>query len=67
MINMSKNIRRVGSRRNEHRVLKGVIHIEASFGNTIVIVTDVWGQMLSRFFLDACGFKSIRRGTPFVL
>jgi small subunit ribosomal protein S11 len=65
MINMSKTLKRIGSRRNEHRVLKGVIYVQASFNNTIVTATDVRGQVLSWSSAGACGFKGTRRGTPF--
>lgn len=65
IINMSKTIKRIGSRRNEHRVLKGVIYVQASFNNTIVTATDVRGQVLSWSSAGACGFKGTRRGTPF--
>jgi ribosomal protein S11 len=65
MINMSKTKRRIGSRRNENRVLKGVIYVQASFNNTIITVTDVRGQVLCWSFSGACGFKGTRRGTPF--
>ena len=65
MINMSKTKRRIGSRRNENRVLKGVIYVQASFNNTIVTATDVRGQVLSWSSAGACGFKGTRRGTPF--
>ena len=65
MINMSKTIKRIGSRRNEHRVLKGVIYVQASFNNTIVTASDVRGQVLSWSSAGACGFKGTRRGTPF--
>jgi small subunit ribosomal protein S11 len=65
MINMSKTKRRIGSRRNENRVLKGVIYVQASFNNTIVTATDVRGQVISWSSAGACGFKGTRRGTPF--
>jgi small subunit ribosomal protein S11 len=65
MINMSKTKRRIGSRRNENRVLKGVIYVQASFNNTIVTVTDVQGQVFCWSSAGACGFKGTRRGTPF--
>jgi ribosomal protein S11 len=65
MINMSKTKRRIGSRRNENRVLKGFIYVQASFNNTIVTVTDVRGQVLCWYSAGACGFKGTRRGTPF--
>jgi ribosomal protein S11 len=65
MVNMSKTKRRIGSRRNENRVLKGVIYVQESFNNTIVTVTDVRGQVLCWSSAGACGFKGTRRGTPF--
>ena len=49
---MSKITRRIGSHRNEHRVLKGVLHVQAIFNNTIVIVIDVWGE----FYLGLLSF-----------
>nr|QYB22032.1 ribosomal protein S11 [Pherosphaera fitzgeraldii]BBF91046.1 ribosomal protein S11 [Pherosphaera fitzgeraldii] len=57
--------RRIGSRRNERRILKGVIHVRASFNNTIVTVTDVRGQVVSWSSAGACGFKGKKRGTAF--
>jgi len=62
---MLKTKRRIGLRRNENRVLKGVIYVQASFNNTIVTVTDVRGQVLCWSSAGACGFKGTRRGTPF--
>jgi ribosomal protein S11 len=66
MINMAKTTTRIGSHRNEHRALKGVIHVQAIFNNIITIVVDVWGQVLSWSSIGVCGFKGTRRGTPFV-
>ena len=38
---------RIGSRKNTRRIPKGVIHVQASFNNTIITVTDVWGRVIS--------------------
>ncbi|RZC78830.1 hypothetical protein C5167_003052 [Papaver somniferum] len=70
---MAKPIPRVGSRRNGrissrktgHRIPKGVIHVQASFNNTIVTVTDVRGRVVSWSSASTCGFRGIRRGTSF--
>ncbi|TYI09270.1 hypothetical protein ES332_A09G060600v1 [Gossypium tomentosum] len=70
---MAKPIPKVGSRRNGHssarksarRIPKGVIHVQASFNNTIVTVTDVRGRVISWSSAGTCGFKGTRRGTPF--
>ncbi|KAL2537536.1 30S ribosomal protein S11 [Forsythia ovata] len=43
----------------------GVIHVQASFNNTIVTVTDVWGRVVSWSSAGTCGFKGTRRETPF--
>lgn len=71
--NMAKPIPRVGSRRNGRiglrknacRIPKGVIHVQASFNNTIVTVTDVRGQVVSWSSAGTCGFKGTKKGTPF--
>nr|AMM04636.1 ribosomal protein S11 [Monotropa hypopitys] len=55
----------IGSRKNKRRIAKGIIHVQASFTNIIVTVTDVKGQVVSCFSAGACGFKGKRRGTPF--
>ncbi|CAK9134194.1 unnamed protein product [Ilex paraguariensis] len=70
---MAKAIPRVGSRRNgrigsrksARRIPKGVIHVQASFNNTIVTVTDVRGRVVSWSSAGTCGFRGTRRGTPF--
>nr|YP_009117707.1 ribosomal protein S11 [Acorus gramineus]AJE71249.1 ribosomal protein S11 [Acorus gramineus]QQV73868.1 ribosomal protein S11 [Acorus gramineus] len=70
---MTKTIPRIGSRRNGRiglrktgrRIPKGIIHVQASFNNTIVTVTDVRGRVVSWSSAGTCGFKGTRRGTPF--
>ena len=70
---MAKPLSKIGSRRNgriglrnsTRRIPKGVIHVQASFNNTIVTVTDVRGQVISWSSAGTCGFKGTRKGTPF--
>nr|YP_010442662.1 ribosomal protein S11 [Clematis virginiana]UTD48612.1 ribosomal protein S11 [Clematis virginiana] len=70
---MTKTITRIGSRRSGHissrktgrRIPKGVIHVQASFNNTIVTITDIRGRVVSWSSAGTCGFKGTRRGTPF--
>nr|WOC91119.1 ribosomal protein S11 [Utricularia cucullata] len=70
---MAKAIPRTGSRRNvriglrksTRRISKGVIHVQASFNNTIVAVTDVRGRVICWSSAGTCGFTGTRRGTPF--
>ncbi|MBA0853625.1 hypothetical protein Goshw_020001, partial [Gossypium schwendimanii] len=53
------------ARKSARRIPKGVIHVQASFNNTIVTVTDVQGRVISWSSAGTCGFKGTRRGTPF--
>nr|YP_010287076.1 ribosomal protein S11 [Hydrocharis chevalieri]UKT61154.1 ribosomal protein S11 [Hydrocharis chevalieri] len=57
--------RRIASRKNVRRIPKGIIHVQASFNNTIVTVTDVRGRVVSWSSAGASGFKGPKKGTPF--
>ncbi len=63
-IGSRRNIR-ISSRKNARKIPKGVIHVQASFNNTIVTVTDVGGRVISWSSAGTCGFRGTRRGTPF--
>nr|YP_010361213.1 ribosomal protein S11 [Cratoxylum sumatranum]YP_010361296.1 ribosomal protein S11 [Cratoxylum pruniflorum]YP_010361378.1 ribosomal protein S11 [Cratoxylum maingayi]YP_010361461.1 ribosomal protein S11 [Cratoxylum arborescens]YP_010361544.1 ribosomal protein S11 [Cratoxylum formosum]QJI81255.1 ribosomal protein S11 [Cratoxylum cochinchinense]UIF92031.1 ribosomal protein S11 [Cratoxylum cochinchinense]UNQ86773.1 ribosomal protein S11 [Cratoxylum sumatranum]UNQ86856.1 ribosomal protein S11 len=63
-IGLRKN-RRIVSRKNARKIPKGVIHVQASFNNTIVTVTDIRGQVISWSSAGTCGFRSRRKGTSF--
>ena len=43
----------------------GVVHINATFNNTIVTVTDVTGNVIAWSTSGAKGFKGSRKSTPF--
>jgi small subunit ribosomal protein S11 len=58
---MSKKIK-PSKRRKIHTA---IVHIQATFNNTIVTVTDVTGKVVSWSSAGACGFKGARKGTPF--
>nr|WIA68540.1 ribosomal protein S11 [Pellia epiphylla] len=62
---MPKSVREINLRRGKRRLPKGVIHIQASFNNTIVTVTDIRGQVVSWSSAGACGFKGTKKSTPF--
>ena len=53
-------------KRGEKRVVPhGVVHVQASFNNTIITVTDAEGRVLSWSSAGGVGFKGSRKGTPF--
>nr|YP_010570428.1 ribosomal protein S11 [Diplandrorchis sinica]QYJ54868.1 ribosomal protein S11 [Diplandrorchis sinica]UZG65941.1 ribosomal protein S11 [Diplandrorchis sinica] len=61
----SRKNARIGSHKNERRIIKGVIHVQASFNNTIVTVTDVRGRVVSWSSAGTSGFRGTRKGTPY--
>ena len=53
-------------KRKEKRVVPhGVAHIQASFNNTVITLTDVEGAVVGWASAGKVGFKGSRKGTPF--
>jgi len=46
-------------------VSKGIAHIQATFNNTIITITDPQGQVLTWASGGLVGFKGARKSTPF--
>ena len=44
---------------------KGIVHVQSSFNNTIVTVTDVNGNALTSASAGGFGYKGSRKSTPF--
>ncbi|HZH02360.1 MAG TPA: 30S ribosomal protein S11 [Myxococcaceae bacterium] len=55
------------ARRNKSKksILNGVVHIQSTFNNTIITITDVSGNVISWSSAGARGFKGSRKSTPF--
>src|SRR6201981_3289047 len=43
----------------------GLVHVQASFNNTIVTITDMAGNVISWKSSGSLGFRGSRKGTPF--
>jgi small subunit ribosomal protein S11 len=43
----------------------GVAHIQATFNNTIISITDPTGGLVAWSSAGNCGFKGTKKGTPF--
>ena len=52
-------------KRVRRNVTYGVAHINASFNNTTVTITDTKGETLCWSSAGTCGFKGSRKSTPF--
>ena len=60
------NTKRVVKRRRERKnIEKGTVHIQATFNNTIVTVSDAFGNTISWASAGELGFKGSRKSTPF--
>ena len=46
-------------------IARGVIHISASFNNTLVTITDEMGNMIAWSSAGSLGFKGSKKSTPF--
>jgi len=46
-------------------VASGVVHVQATFNNTIITVTDPSGGTLSTSSAGACGFRGSKKGTAY--
>ena len=52
-------------KRERKSVPHGLVHIQASFNNTIVTITDGGGNTISWKSSGSLGFRGSRKGTPF--
>ena len=59
------NPRRPAQRRAKKNVPMGVVHIQATFNNTIVTISDVSGNVVAWSSAGVRGFKGSRKSTPF--
>jgi small subunit ribosomal protein S11 len=63
---MAERERATKSRRKEKKnVPQGQVHIQASFNNTIVTITDLSGAVVAWGSAGTAGFKGSRKSTPY--
>lgn len=46
-------------------VAKGIAHVKASFNNTIITISDIYGNSLVWSSAGTSGFQNSRKSTPF--
>jgi small subunit ribosomal protein S11 len=62
----AKPTKKKSFKKKEKRVVHtGVVHIQATFNNTIVTITDQEGNVVSWSSAGSLGFRGSRKGTPF--
>ena len=62
---MTTPTRAPAKKKIKHNIIDAVVHITASFNNTIIAVTDKQGNVFAWASAGTCGFKGSRKGTPF--
>jgi small subunit ribosomal protein S11 len=62
----AKKPRKTFKKRGEKRIVHhGLAHIQASFNNTVITITDTEGNVVAWSSAGGIGFKGSRKGTPF--
>ena len=61
---MGKDATRV-RRRERKNIASGVAHVNASFNNTMITITDAQGNTIAWSSAGTKGFKGSRKSTPF--
>nr|YP_010904128.1 ribosomal protein S11 [Caulacanthus ustulatus]WCH57379.1 ribosomal protein S11 [Caulacanthus ustulatus] len=61
---MARQIRK-SNNKNKRQVINGITHVQSTFNNTIITITDLKGETISWCSSGASGFKGAKKGTPF--
>jgi small subunit ribosomal protein S11 len=62
---MAKAVRKTGKRKEKKNITEGVAHIQSTFNNTIITITDMSGNVIAWASAGMQGFKGSRKSTPF--
>ena len=57
--------RRAVKKKEKKNIPTGIVHIQATFNNTIITFTDMKGNVVSTASSGGSGFKGSRKSTPF--
>jgi small subunit ribosomal protein S11 len=60
-----KGLKKTTRRRNRKNIDRGQAHIQSTFNNTIVTLTDTAGNALSWASAGGLGFRGSRKNTPY--
>src|SRR5471030_2976677 len=47
------------------QVIDAIVHVQASFNNTVVTITDVQGNTIAWSSAASCGYRGSRKSTPY--
>ena len=58
-------VKKAGKKKVKKNVQSGIAHIQSTFNNTLITITDVGGNALAWSSAGSQGFKGSRKSTPF--
>lgn len=62
---MAKAVRKASKKKEKKNITEGIAHIQSTFNNTIITITDLTGNVISWSSAGLQGFKGSRKSTPF--
>ena len=62
---MAQKIRTTTLKKDKNNSVTGIVHIQSTFNNTIITITNLVGDTISWASAGSSGFKGARKGTPF--
>lgn len=65
MAKAEKTKKKTFRKKERKNIPYGIVHIAASFNNTLISITDGEGNLVSQSSSGARGFRGSRKGTPF--
>jgi len=62
---MGQTTKKSNSKRDKNNFTNGIVHIQSTFNNTIVTITNLTGDTIAWASAGSSGFKGARKSTPF--
>ena len=59
------NKKKAFKKKEKKNIPNGIVHIQATFNNTMISITDLAGNLVTQSSSGAMGFRGSRKGTPF--
>jgi small subunit ribosomal protein S11 len=64
-LKLAKTPRAKGRKKEKKNIANGIVHIQATFNNTIVTITDKQGNTISWSSAGSLDFRGAKKSTPF--
>ena len=62
---MAKQVQTRVRKKERKNITNGVVHVNSSFNNTVITITDIQGNTISWSSAGTMGFKGSRKSTPY--